>query len=276
MIALTEDRALGENHVYAQAKAKLAALQEAYSKLIAEYTDLIIILKPNLETDYMTKIGKKEYILFSLHVAYLRLKREIALYQAAKNQGEAPNPTEIESALQAEFETYLQQLDEQQRAVEAAEAHFLAKKMSAQESQKLKELYHTLVKKIHPDINPDLPPKGAALWEKIQECYRAGDSLGLLLLADMVDELLAGRSLDELPASDPLEHIQQQHAVLLEKSEKLQEEMRTREAQPPLCYRALLNDPDAVLKRREELDREIQGLKETINMLEDLLGQLKE
>lgn len=276
MISLPEEKSLGENQEYAQVKAMLATLQDEYTTQVVEYTDLVGVVKPNLETEYMMKIGKKEYKLFSLHVAYLRLKREIALYQAAKNRGEQVESTQINTILDEEFEEYLRQIEAQQKAVAEAEEHFLAKKMSAEKKEEFKKLYHKLVKKIHPDLHPELPPMATVLWGRIQDAYKTGDLSELTLLADMVDELFTGELEMETVDLNPVKYLQQQYDLLAERLEQLKEQIRTLYTQPPLCHLELLNNPQEVLKKREELDAQIKQLEETVEMLKKVLKELTE
>lgn len=276
MISLPEEKSLGENQEYAQAKAMLATLQDEYSAQVVEYTELVGVVKPNLETEYMMTIGKKEHKLFSLHVTYLRLKREIALYQAAKNRGEQIESMQINTILDAEFEEYLRQIEAQQKAVAEAEEHFLAKKMSAEKKEEFKNLYHKLVKKIHPDLHPELPPMATVLWGRIQDTYKTGDLSELILLADMVDELFAGELKKEPVDLNPVKRVQQQYDLLVERLEQLKEQIRILYTQPPLCHLELLNNPQEILKKREELDAQIKQLEETIEMLKKVLKELME
>ena len=74
---------------FEKAKADLQAARENYTALVEEYSQLIGVVGKNLETEYMLKLGKKEHELFSCQVEILRLKREISLFQSARNRGES-------------------------------------------------------------------------------------------------------------------------------------------------------------------------------------------
>jgi hypothetical protein len=42
-------------------------------------------------------------------------------------------------------------------------------------SARIKELYRVLVRKLHPDLNPDHTPREAELWHRVQEAYQKRD-----------------------------------------------------------------------------------------------------
>ena len=69
-------------------KTELQDARNHYIALVEEYSRLVNVVGKNLETEYMLKLGKKEHELFSCRVEILRIKREIAIFQAARNRGE--------------------------------------------------------------------------------------------------------------------------------------------------------------------------------------------
>ncbi len=274
MISHTDACALGENSAYVQAKAKLTTLQSEYSALIADYTELTVVIKGNLETEYMLKIGKKEFELFSLKLSYQRLKRKITLCQAAKNRNEPISEIAIEAKLNEEFAAFLKQLDEQQARVKAAEEHFKTPKLSAEKSLLLKKRYHALVKKIHPDLRPELPPLAQVLWERVLEAYQLGDLDEFALLEDMVNELLDGNP-PPLDKKDPLTHVLNECEKLSHRISKLQQQLHDIQEYPPFSYRTLLENPAELLERRKALAADIESVKAAIHHLETIYNALK-
>ena len=113
------------------AKAQLQNARKAYAALVEEYTCLISVVGRNLENEYMLKLGKKEYELFSCQVEILRLKREISLFQAARNRGESITPERVQQIIENEFAEYQAQLEEQQKKLQSAENYFSGRRFTS-------------------------------------------------------------------------------------------------------------------------------------------------
>ena len=84
-----------------------------------------------------------------------------------------------------------------------------AEKLSPEEIKELKKLYHDIVRKLHPDLNPDLPDEAAVLWERVQAAYQMNEWQELYLLAEMVEELLEGKK-DPVEAINSLVQMQEE------------------------------------------------------------------
>ena len=89
---------------FEQTKADLQSARENYAALVEEYSLLVGVVGKNLETEYMLKLGRKEHELFSCQVEILRIKREISLFQAARNRGETISDAEVQRIIEKEFE----------------------------------------------------------------------------------------------------------------------------------------------------------------------------
>lgn len=265
--------ALGASREYREMEEKFLALRRAYAASLVEYTDLVTVIRPELESQYMVKIGKKEHELFLEQLQYRRLRRELVLYQAAANRGEVIAPETVKHILDKEFAEYEKTLLDQQKKIEAAEVWYGAEKMPREQVEILRKLYRELVKKLHPDLHPDLPASAGLLWPRITEAYRRGDLPELQLLADMAEDALQGREATILPGA--LEQLQEEYNALQARHAALQEKMEACQARPPFTFRELLNDPAQVLKRRQELTEEIRCCRENITAVTAALQQLK-
>lgn len=244
---------------FTAAKRELEEWRNRYADLQCEYTELTETVGPNLETEYMMTVGRKEHALFLLQAEYQQCRREIALYQAAANRGETLTAAAAAEIIAAEFAGYQEELRARQHKIAAAEKQFAAEKLSPEESQAVKTLYHQLVRKLHPDINPGQPPQAAELWHRVIEAYKNFDWKKLTLLADMSDEILAGRR--DLPvAPDTLGEVHELTAELQAKVEALGTALAALLAKPPLSWRDWLRDAAAVMQRRQSLDQEIAEL----------------
>lgn len=257
------------NPEFESLQRKLEELSERYAKALADYTEYTTTVRRNLETQYLTLIGKMEHQLFSLQIRILRYKREISLIQAAANRGESLSKDELERTIKAEFEEYQRKLEEQQKQIQRAQEHILAPKLSAQENKQVVELYHQLVKKLHPDLHPELYPQASVIWQRVVSAYADGEWQELLILGDLVEQFLQGAKV-EAPALDTMEKLQARIQQLEDKLVNLAVKREELAAKPPYCHQKLLEDSAAVMARREELNRQIAEAETVCEQLQKL------
>jgi hypothetical protein len=262
-----------ENLEIARAKGKLEVRREEYAKLLADYDELTSTVRRNLESEYMMRIGRLEYQLFSLQIEARQLKREIALYQAAKNRGETIAAEEVKTIIAREFAEYKALLAERLEKIRQAEAHHLAPKLSDADAKALRELYHDMVRKLHPDLNRTLPAGAERLWLRIVEAYKNCDWQELNILADMVYDLLDGGRIvpEELNA---MERIAAEEQRIASNISKLRKRIRELRSKPPYSYQALLENKAAVNTKRSELIELRRRFEEYIAELTTLRDEL--
>ena len=266
--------ALGFQPEYEQLRAELAKLKERYEERLVFYAEESNHVKKTLESRYMMTIGRKEFQLFSAQVEIARLRREVSLYQAALSHGGRAVPEEVERILEAEFEQYRQQLEQRRVEVEAAKEHCLAPKLSTKEAKEIQKLYRKLVHQLHPDLNPNLPPGAVEMLHRIQEAYRTSDWPEMVLLGDLVQEMLHDNPQAE-HSEDTMEVLRAQVEKLTAKLAQLEEQITTLHSRPPFIYQELLESPEAVSQRREELDGQIEMLEEQAEFLRQHRDELR-
>jgi hypothetical protein len=260
--------ALGLSAEFEKLKDELTKRQAEYSELIAHYDELRTTILPNIETEYMMKIGRKEYQVFALQIEILRCKREISLYQAAVNQGETISRLEVEKILIKEFTEYQQMLAAQQQKIAEAQSRFAAAKLDPAEFKKIKKMYLELIKKLHPDLNPNLSATASALFLRVVAAYEHSDWPELYLLYDMADELSAT---GEYQPDNSVQRIRKELDNLSDKTALLKTRMAEMQEVPPLSYTSLLKDSDAVTKKRAELSETIASLTKYLDELKLML-----
>ena len=256
------------------AKQKLEALRKEYASLLAEYDDLTGTVRRNLEAEYMLQIGRRENEIFALQIQAQQLKREISLYQAAKNRRETISEAAVREIIAREFAEYKAKLDELEKKLREAEELHLCPKLSPAESKAVKDLYHDLVKKLHPDLNPDLPEAVKQLWPRIVAAYKGNDWLELNILSDMVEGLLKREKIEaRLP--DRAEEIREEQERIARKIAELQGRMERLRREPPFVYEKLLADVDAVREKREELNELRENFEKHVEELTHLRDSLR-
>ena len=258
---------------FEQIKASLQKSRNDYIALVDEYSHLVNITGKNLEAEYMLKLGRKEHELFSCRVEILRIKREIAIIQAARNRGRTVSAGEVKAIIEQEFAEYKKQLSEQCQKLKSAQEHFSGRPFTEEETKAFKKLYRDIVRKLHPDLNPDLPSGAAELWERVQMAYKANFWSELGLLSDMADELLQGK-IDFVESINSMEEIREELTKITKKIADLSSQISDTRCRVPFSYEKLLADPDAVRKKRQILDEEISLCKEHIKTLAEIREQI--
>jgi len=265
---------IGFSLEFEDAKQKLEELSKEYAALLAQYDELTHSVRPHLEAEYVMQLGRREHQLFTLQLQTRQLKREIALYQAAKNHGETVSPEAVQEIIETEFAQYKAQLAEPQEKIQLAEELHFAKKLSAAETKELKALYYDMVRKLHPDLNPGLPPKAAILWQRIVEAYKSWDWQELNVLSDMAYDLLNRKEI-KLQELNGMEAVLDQQKKISAKIETVRLKTQELRSRPPFTYEELLSSPKAVNEKRRELDELKAQFEEHIQQLTAMRDELK-
>ncbi len=223
-------------------------LRDEVARLLAEAHDLVCVGKPNLLAIYQTKLGAWELKRLHLQCEIARLKRKLTLIQACVNLGQPVHEIEVEGQLDLEF------LEWRTRVAEAVAAFDEAKRrldhpLEPGPAQELRKLYRMFVKKLHPDLRPDLTENERQLWYRVQEAYDRAD----------VEELQALALVHPSPEGDgpnTLEQLVTERASLQDQVTRLLAEIAAIESQPPFTLRKKLIDPEWLDAARKALDEE--------------------
>ncbi|MGA3267989.1 MAG: J domain-containing protein [Verrucomicrobiota bacterium] len=228
-------------------------LREEYASLLTELEDLIHTVKPNLMSLYQTKIGLWELRLLQAQFQVARLRRQIEMAQASLSRGERPDLIAIECALEQEFLAWVTKLEEAAQRIQSAEER-LKHLLSPADDRELKKLYYALVKRFHPDVNPNVTEDQRRLWSRAQSAYEAGDLPELRALA-----LLAEKSAS-VPPSKSLDSLRRDQKILEEQIATALKRVEQVESQPPFTLRRKLEDEAWLTTRRQEIDAQAATL----------------
>ncbi len=234
--------------------AENVLLLDEVAQLLAESHDLLHLVKPNLLVIYQAKLGPWELQRLQAEVALARTKRQIQMVQASLNHGEKPDLTLIESKLEQEFAAWMKKIEEEAARIQSAEIR-LKSVMSPDDQRELKKLYYALVKKLHPDLNPDQTEDQKRLWHRVQVAYEAGnfDELqALTLLVEKPGETQADES--------SLEQLNRKNEKLRKLITELLAQIEDTQKQPPFSMREQLKDEAWIAIRRSEIESNIKEL----------------
>ncbi len=117
--------------------------------------------------------------------------------------------------------------------------------------EELKRLYRMIMKKLHPDANPNATEKDKALLLKAQKAYAEGDLETLREIADQLDDTDITEKYSDNP--DDIAKLRELRAKLAEKVEILLAHIYEIKNSFPYTEKEFLANEDAVKARQEEL-----------------------
>ncbi|WP_026522836.1 hypothetical protein [Butyrivibrio sp. VCB2001] len=118
-------------------------------------------------------------------------------------------------------------------------------------AQELKRLYRSIMKKLHPDANPDATEAEMELLRKAQKAYSEGDLETLRDIADQIDDTEITEKYSDTP--EDIIKLRELRAKLAEKVEILIIHIDEIKNSFPYNEKDFLADEEAVARRQEEL-----------------------
>ncbi len=242
-------------------KADVEKLRTEISMLLLERDELRLVICKNIETAYMLALGSLEYKAFELHCELLRLKRKIDLVQAKKNRQEKVIISAIEKILDEEFEEYQQQLDEQISKMNQALDHSKGRPLTDEETKEIKKTYRNIVKALHPDLHPDITPAQIQLFQNAVQAYENGDINSLRIISEMVTEPVIPEK-----SENGLTILAKEKERLSKTIELIREQITQIKSEYPYTMKELVDDPEQIAKKKDELEETIKELKEAYDI----------
>lgn len=277
-------------------RREIRSLREQLSVLLQEKEDLIYHVCPKLESRYASVIGVYENRAHYLELQILELKRRIEMMQAAINRAKAISMEQMEDQIRKEYQAFHDKVEEErkkaeqnqksQREKEAKEQEFRKaweekygksksgdnRKAGEDKTPNLKDLYRKIVKRLHPDVNPNATEREKELFRKATKAYQEGD---LVTLQEIYDEIFTGAS-EEMEADDLTpERLQEIVRKLKEQIRAVQEEIRKIKNRVPYLYKKLLDDPEKIRLVQEKIMEAIALYESEINRLQGIMKDVQ-
>ncbi|MDR0486128.1 MAG: molecular chaperone DnaJ [Elusimicrobiota bacterium] len=256
---------------FKSAKKEIEKLREELSELVSARDFLIYQECKQIETAYLLSCGGLEYKIYEISCAILRLKRKIELIQAQKNRQEEVNFLKIEKILEEEFKKYQEKLDERLGAINDALEFNKGEFLSQEDTAELKKLYHSIVKSLHPDLNPDVSPEKIKLFHNAVDAYKNGNLNSIRIIYAMTSQSIVP---DMKSNGMPYFVSQKEHLESLIKSVKNSiEEIKLKY---PYTMKEFVDDSQKMEARKIKFEKEIQESSEILNAYkkktEEMLG----
>ena len=250
-------------------KAQVEKLRTELSMLVVERDELVYVECRNIEAAYMLAIGGLEYKAHEVQCAVLRLKRKIQMLQARKNRQEAIFLPEIEEALDTEFAEYKAKLDEQIEKMNAALEHSRCDVLTDEETREIKKAYRSIVKALHPDLNPGQDESRLRLFYHAVAAYENGDLEAIRIIAAMIAET---------PVPDETENaltlLFREKDRLIALVEGLKDKIAKIKTEYPYTMKTILQSADATAARKAELQAKIDELNAALPIYREKIDRM--
>jgi hypothetical protein len=229
----------------------LAKLKNDLADLFEKREHMLNYEKAALLAAYTKWIGSYKYEEFSLQVTIKRQQRKAQIIQAHINRNEPIVIEAIEQQLDEEFEEYERLLQEQLEQIKAATEYLESPVLSEEEAKELKQIYRILVKRLHPDWNPNLTQEEKDLFVRVQASYKTANLQELRNILLMIDA--------QSPSNQ--EDIEQEIAQYEKSIADMKERIEKLELTFPFTMREMLADEEQLRKQQEEIQANILKLR---------------
>ena len=142
-------------------------------------------------------------------------------------------------------------------------------------AQRIKRLYRKIVKRLHPDVRPDLSEHEKDLFQQAQTAYERGD----LEMLERIWQELEGMDAPEETFTDTPEDIEKMKGILenLKKLiRELQREITSIRSEFPYTMRELLENEELLGEKKAALQKQLQEIREANDLLAETIEQLRE
>ena len=142
-------------------------------------------------------------------------------------------------------------------------------------AQRIKRLYRKIVKRLHPDVRPDLSEHEKDLFQQAQTAYERGD----LETLERIWQELEGMDAPEETFADTPEDIEKMKKILENLKNlvrELQREITSIRSEFPYTMRELLENEELLGEKKAALQRQLQEIREANDSLAETIEQLRE
>lgn len=243
-------------------------LRKKLAHRLSERDELVYTTCENIKMKYMVEIGYLEYKLYNLSITYQRLKRKKELIQARLYKKERISLIDIEELLEKEFQEYKRKLRERLKEVDDALARSEGKFLSDDDSKALKDMYRTIVKKLHPDLNSHASKEEMDLFMKAVNAYKLGDIETMKLIFEVTGEAGEG----DMPKTvlELAEEKSRLEALIM----KVELDMEVIKHSFPYNLKVYLDDEKLKRERQAQLRKDIKLFQEAIDNIIDEIQKL--
>lgn len=239
--------------------------REAYERLLFRRDRLLKEAQQYLDL-YLHEFGELLTELFRLKVSCIEKKKVIAFCLTRINRGIRIDMNEMTAYIDNQMAAFRQQLADLTRSAEACREIIPAPEADV---LKVKSLYRSIAKKIHPDLcaftadNEELQ----TLWNAVVIAYKGNNREKIEELSVQIDSVLRklGQDIEDTVIPD-----------IGSKIQALEKEIETIITTDPYQYQEILSDSTLVREKKQNLERVITEYTEYETLLKKKLAELIE
>lgn len=237
---------------------RLEQLRLEFVELFTRHKDMVENDAVLLTSVYLEKLGRFQLELLQKQTEAARLKMKMNLVQAAINRDEQPDLQAIEKLVDEKMRDYYAQIEIQAAALNEAKK-LLSTLLSEEESNKLKEIFRVLCKRLHPDLNPNLTEYEKDLFVKVKSAYELQNLAELQKILLYIDG--SNKENITLVSSgekrERIKNLEKNITSLKSKIEQLKQSF-------PFTIEALIFDEKYISQRQEEIKNQIKTSEDEI------------
>lgn len=136
-----------------------------------------------------------------------------------------------------------------------------------QKAPNAKELYRKIVKRLHPDVNPNATEREKELFRKATKAYQEGD---IVTLQEICDEIFSGVNQEEDAENLTIEKLEEIRTLLRKQIQATAEEIRGIQNRTPYKYKELLEDPEKIRLVQEKIQEAISLYEKEVERLQKM------
>ena len=213
--------------------------------------------------EYTRIFGEKITEVFKQKIACIERKKMLSYCMMYFNRGESVDLNKVQAQIKAEMASYQAELA---AMIENNEACKKSRTIPQSEAMRIKQIYRSVARKLHPDLNPltEQHEELMELWRRNITAYQCNNLKELEEIEVLVEQALAalgqGKTTISIPDID-------------EKIAKLYKEIEKIRTTDPYLFRELLNDPGLVDEKSQELAKELKDYQDYAAQLDEELKQ---
>lgn len=250
-------------------------LKEELNTLNAEYITLYEKMedlkkeKEYLESLYMCKLGSLIFLRLESEIRYRKLKKKLTLIIKSKNKGEEINVKKIEEVLEKELTEFYRGLEQLRDSLKNFREFLELPTLTKEEVKRVKEIFRSLAKILHPDVNKHLNEKMMELWLKVKEAYENNDLITLVILEGIVKN-------NEFKEDIKVTSIEENIDMLKIKIDELKKFIDKKEKDFSLNIKEVIDDSQYIENKKQEITTDIREYERMIVEVEKSISQLME
>jgi hypothetical protein len=252
---------------YEKIKQEVDILKTELSVMILKLDELRFVICKDIEMNYMLELGDLEFKVFKAECTYLRCKRKLEMIQTKLNRQETIDLDSIDKQLDKEFEKYMEEINKKLEELNEAIYRNGCRYLCDEESSELKKLYRYIVKRIHPDMNPNLSEEFKKLFFNAVTAYKHGDLKTIRLIYRLIENEEFDSELTYYDYEDIKDN--------LEKSiEDIDVEIENVKSEFPYTVKDLLKNKKEIIKRREAFKEQLSKYEDSKQVINERINNL--